>query len=145
MKIRAALALIEDEKILLMEYVYDGKIVLALPGGGVESSDSSLRRTVQRECMEELGISVAVSSLLVCGEIQLPQKEAVLHCIFGGIRLQGAPVLNPEHTSAQRVVWLPVQALEQVHLYPNVGAHLANRTDIPNVVVYLGRIEQQWL
>ncbi len=140
MKIRPSIFIAENNQILLMRYRYGDTNVYNLPGGNVDKGET-LTETVIRELMEELGIEVEVGKMMLSGDVIMPEgKEDVLHCVFEGKILSGKPVLNPKETSALEVVWMPLEDLYKLEMYPNVGKYLFESTDFQ----YVGKIEQTW-
>jgi 8-oxo-dGTP diphosphatase len=140
MKVRPSIALVENNQILLMRYRYGETDVYNLPGGNVDKGET-LTETVVRELMEELGIEVEVGKMILSGDVIMPQgKEDVLHCIFEGKILSGNPVLNPKETSALGLVWMPLEDLDELEMYPNVGKYLSKSLDFQ----YVGKVEQTW-
>lgn len=124
MKIRPAAILEEEGRLLLLHYRHPGGEVYGIPGGGVEPGES-LRRTLVREMEEELGLEVKVEDLLLAAEA--PPVEGLprtLHLLFRCRRCGGEPEVRGEHTSAAGCCWLALESLDQVVLYPHVGASL---------------------
>jgi 8-oxo-dGTP diphosphatase len=140
MKVRPSIALLENNKILLMRYRYGDTDVYNLPGGNVDKGET-LTETVVRELMEELGIEVEVGKMILSGDVIMPEgKEDVLHCVFEGKILTGKPILNPKETSALELVWMPLEDLNELEMYPNVGKYLSKRLDFQ----YVGKVNQVW-
>ena len=111
-------------EILLMRYQYGGQDVFALPGGSPDRGET-LPETVARELHEELGVSVTINKMVLAGEMLLNQRsDDVLHVIFAARDLTGTPTLNPDETTALDIVWKPVSELNELNLYPNVGANI---------------------
>jgi 8-oxo-dGTP diphosphatase len=140
MKVRPSVAIIENNQLLLMQYRYGNTDVYNLPGGNVDKGEN-LMQTVVRELMEELGIELVIGQMILSGDVIMPDgKEDVLHCVFEGRILDGKPILNPKETSALEVVWIPLEDLSELEMYPNVGKYLAKSLDFQ----YVGKIEQTW-
>ena len=82
MKVRPSVAIIENEKVLLMRYRYGETDVYNLPGGNVDAGET-LEQTLVRELQEELGIQISVGEMLLAGEVILPQQKTdVLPLLF---------------------------------------------------------------
>lgn len=132
-------------EILLLRYRYGKEDVYALPGGNPDKGET-LPETVVRELKEELGVTVVVGTMLLCGEVIL--KEApkdVLHVVFQGQLTTGTPRLNPAETTALEIVWQSIDALDTLNLYPNVGKAIQRWfTDDAPEPGYLGRISQRY-
>jgi 8-oxo-dGTP pyrophosphatase MutT (NUDIX family) len=144
MKVRPSIAIIENNHLLLMQYRYGTTDVYNLPGGNVDIGET-LAETVVRELMEELGIEVALGTMILSGDVIMSEgKEDVLHCVFEGNILAGKPVLNPKETSALAVVWMPLLDLHTLEMYPNVGAELQRFFKKGGSLDYIGKIGQKW-
>lgn len=144
MKIRPAILIIENESILTMQYRYGEEYVYNLPGGNLEFGEN-MAEALKREMQEELGIEVEIGALAFIGEIHFPeQKKHSLHCIFEGKIISGIPTLNPEHTSANAIRWIPFQHITELNLYPNVSEALVSWKNQTLENKYLGKLEQKW-
>lgn len=130
-------------EILLLRYNYNGQDVYGLPGGNPDKGET-LPATIIRELQEELGLTVAVGTMVLCGEVLLADvKNDVLHTVFQGEITAGTPALNPAGTTALEMVWQPVSDLEDLNLYPNVGKEIHRwfMDDFPEPG-YIGTIQQ---
>jgi 8-oxo-dGTP diphosphatase len=144
MKIRPAILIIEDEKILTMQYNYGGQDVYNLPGGNLELGEH-LSDALAREMVEEMGIKVAVGELVMVGEVYFEeQNKQTFHFIFEGKITEGTPTLNPKETSAVAIKWLSINELDGVNLYPNVSKKLQLHLSLKLDNKYIGSIEQRW-
>lgn len=131
-------------EILFMRYSYGGQDVFALPGGSPDRGEI-LPETIVREVKEELDLSVEVGEMILAGEMLLSQRnDDVLHVVFAVRAFTGTPTLNPKETSALEIVWKPIDGLENLNLYPNIGAKLQPWFDSASYLGYIGRIEQQY-
>lgn len=142
--IRPAILIIENQRVLTMQYQYGGQEVFNLPGGNLELGEH-LSDALAREMQEELGIEVAVGELILVGEVYFEErKKHTLHLLFEGKITAGVPALNPAETSALAIKWLDVNDLEKINLYPNLSKqireHLAGKLSNK----YIGKIDQQW-
>ena len=144
MKIRPAVVIIENEKILTMYYQYGGQDVYNLPGGNLEFGES-LTLALTRELAEELGIEVEIGELMMVGEVHFPEpQKQTIHFIFEGKILEGTPTLNPEHTTALAVRWLSIEELSSVNLYPNISKSLKEYLSGTLPDKYIGKLDQTW-
>ncbi len=146
MNVRPSILIVQDNKILLLKYIYSGHEVFALPGGGPEG-DETMETALVRELKEELMIDVSVDRLVFTGEVLGPdKKKSTLHCVFTGRVTGGIPEVNAAETSALGFEWVNVTVLDTLNLYPNIGGHIkaliSNGQPYENA--YLGRIRQQW-
>jgi 8-oxo-dGTP diphosphatase len=144
MKIRPAILIIEDQKVLTMQYNYGGQDVYNLPGGNLELGEH-LSDALAREMVEEMGIKVAVGEMIMVGEVYFEaQKKQTFHFIFEGKITEGTPTLNPKETSAIAIKWLSVNELDNINLYPNVAQQLQQYLSSTLDNKYIGSIEQRW-
>ncbi|MCU0341705.1 MAG: NUDIX hydrolase [Spirosomaceae bacterium] len=137
MKTRPSALIVENNHVLLLRYNYAQNDVFALPGGNPDAGET-LTQALTRELTEELNIEVEIGELLMIGEVlQSPKRPDVLHCVFTATIIGGLPMLNAQHTTAQEVVWKPINALPLLNLYPNIGQNITMMKG-----GYLGQIEQ---
>ncbi len=145
MRCRPALVLIENNHLLVMKYQYGEQFIYNLPGGNPDPSEL-LSETITRECMEELGIDVEVGDMLLMGQVSgSEQRDDVLHILFEGELLAGIPELQVDETSALEVLWMPIEQIAHVIMYPNVGENLLDLILTQQKGKYIGTIQQPWL
>lgn len=107
-----------------MKYVYGGKEVFALPGGGVDH-DRPLQETLVNEWWEELGIKINAGNIILIGEAPpAKQHPHTLHIIFEATEIHGRPKIRSENTLALDIAWVPIEKLGETPLYPDVGKPL---------------------
>lgn len=145
MRIRPAVVIVENNKVMLMRYSYSGKDVYQFPGGNTEEVET-LEETLARELMEELNLPISVGKLIISAQVVNSKKQqATLHCLFEGVILNLVkPAINAEETSALEVVWIDINELGKLNLYPSVGVKLKEVIHSNASSQYLGLIEQPW-
>ncbi len=145
MRCRPALVLLENNHVLVMKYQYGEQFIYNLPGGNPDPGEL-LSETISRECMEELGIDVEVGQMLLMGQVSgTKNRDDVLHILFEGELIGGIPELQVGETNAQEVLWLPINQLSQVTMYPNIGMELTDLLITQQKGKYVGAIQQPWL
>jgi 8-oxo-dGTP diphosphatase len=145
MRCRPALVLLENNHLLVMKYQYGEQFIYNLPGGNPDPGEL-LSETISRECMEELGIDVEVGQMLLMGQVSgTENRDDVLHILFEGELIGGIPELQVGETNAQEVLWLPINQLSQVTMYPNIGMELTDLLITQQKGKYVGAIQQPWL
>ena len=145
MRCRPALVLIENNHLLVMKYQYGDHFIYNLPGGNPDPGEL-LSETIARECMEELGIDVEVGQMLLMGQVSgTENRDDVLHILFEGELIGGIPELQVGETNAQEVLWMPINQLSQVTMYPNIGMELTDLLITQQKGKYVGAIQQPWL
>ncbi|SEM64782.1 ADP-ribose pyrophosphatase YjhB, NUDIX family [Syntrophus gentianae] len=124
MKVRVSAVYEKSGEILCMRYIYGGKEVFSLPGGGVDK-DLPLQEVLAKEWKEELGIKVDVGDVILIGEAPAgKQYPRTLHIVFEVTEIHGIPKVQPEATHSLDVVWVPIKKLSDLPLYPDVGKQL---------------------
>ncbi|MBF0589454.1 MAG: NUDIX hydrolase [Magnetococcales bacterium] len=151
MIIRPCGVLVEKGMLLSMHYLYGEQDRYNLPGGKPEGEEG-LASCLIREFQEELYLDVEVVDLVVMAETSAAGRH-VLHPVFT-VRLcdpDQAPQLNPEQTSAQAVVWLPLEKVAHYTLYPAIESMLVPALSSSQKLspkrrapIYLGKINQPW-
>ena len=84
MKVRPAVIIVHEDSVLTMRYKYGEKEVFALPGGNPDP-DECLPEALRRELMEELGVTVEIGEMALCGEVLWVKHERKL-CIWSSVR-----------------------------------------------------------
>jgi len=124
MRVRVSAVFEQDGEVLCMKYVYGGREVFALPGGGVDK-DMPLREAIVSEWKNELGVKVGIGDIIMIGEA--PGKKnhpQTLHIVFDALEIHGTPKIRSEHTKSLDIAWLPVDKLKTSPLYPDIGKQL---------------------
>ncbi len=137
MRVRASAVYENDGKILCMKYMYGGKEVFGIPGGGVDK-DISIANSLNDEWKEELGVKVDIGDIIFVGEAPSAKRHPqTIHLVFLAKEIHGNPKVRPEHTSSIEAVWLDIGDIPKRHLYPDIGSYLyhyfqsAERNSIP--------------
>lgn len=124
MRVRVSAVFEQDNKILCMKYIYGGKDVFALPGGGVDK-DVPLHDTIKTEWKNELGVKIEVGDIIMIGEAPASKRHPqTLHIIFDALEIRGNPKIRPDSTHSLDITWVPIGKLSSTPLYPDVGMHL---------------------
>ena len=124
MRVRVSAVFEQDGEILCMKYVYGGKSVYAIPGGGVDK-DVPFRKAIIEEWKSELGIKLEVGDIIMVGEAPGTKRHPqTLHIIFAAREVHGIPKVRPEYTHSQDIIWVPIEKLNEYALYPDVGKQL---------------------
>lgn len=124
MRVRVSAVFQSEGKILCMKYIYGGKEVFALPGGGVDQ-DIPLREAIVNEWRDELGVRLDPGDVILIGEAPATKRHPqTLHIIFEALEIRGTPKIRPDNTHSLDIAWVPVAELEKKPLYPDVGRQL---------------------
>jgi len=145
MNVRPAALIFNGESVLTLRYCYGNVHVFALPGGNPDPGES-LEEALARELYEELGVTIEVNKMVICGEVIWDQiKKETLHMVFASKILTGIPVLNPTQTTALEIVWLHFTALSDTLLYPNVGNYILTSYNNKLESAHIGVINQPYI
>ncbi len=124
MRVRVSAVFERGGEILCMKYMYGGKEVFALPGGGVDH-DTPLKETLLKEWKDELGIKVEIGGVIMVGEASATKRHPqTLHIIFQALEIYGSPKVRPDNTSSLGIAWVDVEKINQCAIYPDVGKNL---------------------
>jgi ADP-ribose pyrophosphatase YjhB (NUDIX family) len=124
MRVRVSAVFEQGNEILCMKYIYGGKEVFAIPGGGVDK-DIPLHEAIVSEWKSELGVNLEIGDVILLGEAPGTKRHPqTLHVIFAATAVQGIPKIRPDNTRSLDIVWLPIEKLKESPMYPDVGKQL---------------------
>jgi ADP-ribose pyrophosphatase YjhB (NUDIX family) len=124
MRVRVSAVFEREGEILCMKYIYGGKEVFALPGGGVDK-DIPLQAAILDEWRNEIGVKLDVGDIILIGEAPATKRHPqTLHIVFNALEIRGIPKIRPDSTRSLDIAWVPVEKLPKTPLYPDVGKQL---------------------
>lgn len=124
MRVRVSAVFEREGEILCMKYVYGGKEVFALPGGGVDL-DTPLQKAIVDEWREELGVKLEIGDIILIGEAPATKRHPqTLHIVFEATEIRGTPKIRPDSTRSLDIAWVAIDKLPETPLYPDVGKKL---------------------
>jgi ADP-ribose pyrophosphatase YjhB (NUDIX family) len=124
MRVRVAAVFEQENQILCMKYIYGGKEVFAIPGGGVDK-DIPCHEAITSEWKNELGVKLEIGDVIMIGEAPASKRHPqTLHVVFAAEEVHGTPKIRPDSTRSLDVAWLPVDKLKNSPLYPDIGKEL---------------------
>ena len=125
MRIRVSAVFERENEILCMKYIYGGKEVFALPGGGVDK-DTPLQEAIVAEWRDELGVKLEIGGVIMIGEAPATKRHPqTLHIVFDAREIHGSPKIRPDSTHSLDIAWVPIEKLPKSPLYPDVGRQLS--------------------
>ncbi len=124
MRVRVSAVFERGDEILCMKYIYGGKEVFALPGGGVDK-DTPLEDALIDEWKEELGVKLEAGNIILIGEAPATRHHPqTLHIVFEALEIIGTPKVRRDNTHSLDIAWVPIDGLNKLPLYPDVGKQL---------------------
>jgi 8-oxo-dGTP diphosphatase len=142
MSYRAAIVLMKDDKIALIERHRAGLHYFTFPGGHVERGETPEQAAV-RETKEELGLDVSIQRLLA--QIwwnEKPQYYYLVEAVGGDFGTGTGKEIHQSHPvkGSYQPVWVPVQRLLDLPVLPRAFAEMtlkASSAGWPDAVTVL--------
>jgi 8-oxo-dGTP diphosphatase len=130
-RVRAAVVIVENGRVALIERVRDRHTYFKFPGGGVEEGESPQQAAV-REAHEELGVSVELGDLISVVYRDGREQRYYLASITGGTfgTGRGTEMLTSGKTpkGTYRPVWVDLASLTEIDVRPRaLSEALASR------------------
>ncbi len=124
-RIRVAVALCEDDRLLLVEHSKGDHKYWLLPGGGLEWGEG-VKEAARRELLEETGVEAEIGHLLLASETVAPDgARHLLHLVFSARRLGCAPTALLKEERITDVAWIPISQVADLTFHPPIGPTLA--------------------
>lgn len=116
-RIRVAVALLHQNKLLLVQHTKGERSYWLLPGGGLEWGER-IKEAATRELLEETGYRCEVGQLLLVSTTLAPDgSRHLLHLVFCA-RLLGGEKTIPEEARITDVDWIPFEQVPSLVLHP---------------------------
>jgi 8-oxo-dGTP diphosphatase len=123
-RIRVGVLICRDAEVLLVRHEKGAHSYWLVPGGGVDAGETMVEAAA-RELLEETGLDVEVSRLLlVCEAIDpKPGGRHIVNAVFSGTVRSGTLVVGVDK-ALREARWQPVDALADLEMFPPIGAEL---------------------
>ena len=125
MRVRAAVIIVENGRVALIERVRNRHTYFKFPGGGVESGESPQQAAV-REAHEELGVGVELGDLISVAYRDGREQRYYLASIVGGTfgTGRGTEMITSGTTArgTYRPVWVDLTSLTELDVRPRALA-----------------------
>ncbi|MGA4721096.1 NUDIX domain-containing protein [Fictibacillus nanhaiensis] len=130
-RVRAGALIIENDAILLIEFLDENGLHYNLPAGGVEPHES-VKEAAKREAKEEADIDVTVGPLAFVYEYAphlADNRFGTTHSLglmFECTRNKDKEPSLPDQPDLNQtgVKWIPLNELDRIVLYPRVQKHI---------------------
>ena len=136
MKMRAAVVIVEGDRVALIERVRDGRRYFVFPGGGVEVGETPESAAV-REAYEELGVEVELADIVSRSRgnarLHVHYQARIVGGEFGTGRGREMTTSGQTPKGAYRPVWMLLDDLLKYEVRPlRLAEALCSRKAIEN-------------
>ena len=144
MRLRAAVVIVENGRVALIERVRDRHTYFKFPGGRVESGESPQQAAV-REAHEELGVGVELGDLISVAHRDGREQRYYLASIVGGTfgTGRGTEMITSGTTAkgTYRPVWVDLTSLTELDVRPRALAEALSSWTGEGEIGWLGEFE----
>lgn len=137
-RIRSAVLVLEEGRVLLVRHQKNGRTYWLLPGGGVEFGEPA-PDAARREVEEETGLQVEVDDLALVAETIAPDASRhLLHLVFRARKVGGLLQIGAEDRLAE-ARFVPLEELPGLEMHPPLASAIRDVAEHPGPR-YLGRL-----
>ncbi|MHC9544354.1 MAG: NUDIX domain-containing protein [Vulcanimicrobiota bacterium] len=119
-RIRVAVVLLRDSKLLMVEHQKDGKTYWLLPGGGLNYGEK-IEECARREIKEETNLDISIGSFLFLSESIAPDGSRHLLNLFFLGEISGGSLKVGEDIRLKSVAFKDFQELDTLEVHPPMG------------------------
>lgn len=141
LKVRVAVILIKDEKILLVRHRKGQRSYWVLPGGTVEEGET-IKETAKREIKEETNLKIALGELVfINGAIPRDGHRHIIDICFTGKILSGDLKVAREDI-LREARFFSIKDFDDLNFYPDIKEELKEgwKRNFSGKPKYLGNI-----
>ncbi|HEY9764908.1 MAG TPA: NUDIX hydrolase [Chroococcales cyanobacterium] len=140
-RIRVAVVLEKDEKVLLVRHRKGEKKYWLLPGGGVDYGET-LEECARREVREETGLEIQVKKMLYLSEAICPKGTRHILNLFLLGEITGGELKKGEEEILDGLAFVDFEALSDLILYPPIQKSLIDswKQGFSDNLTYLGSL-----
>jgi 8-oxo-dGTP diphosphatase len=116
-KVNVSTVIIKDGKYLVIKRADDEEVfpgMWGIPGGTVEPTDPTLEAALERECEEEVGITIH-NSELIADDIHDKGEKGAIYLVYKSEYLSGEPKALD---GTAEVHWLDIETIRTLELTP---------------------------
>ncbi|MBQ7503604.1 NUDIX hydrolase [bacterium] len=136
-RIRVAVIIRKDNKILLIEHHKNSQYYWLLPGGGLEYQED-IKACAERELKEETNLDIKVGDLAFISEAINPDgSRHLIQLVFFAEQTGGELKLGDEER-LHSLRYIDISELESLQMYPPVAKHIIEAVKGTRPPSYLG-------
>lgn len=138
-RVRVAGVLIENDEILLIEHIKNGKKYWLVPGGGVDWGESTSEALI-REFKEETNLDIEVEKFLFLSETIAPDKKKHVINLYFQIKKSSdsADMILGNEKNLFDLKFVKRDEIENLKIYPNIKKQIIELLNKEEIVPYLG-------
>lgn len=122
-RVRVAVVLVQDDKILLVRHRKGDNAYWLVPGGGLDFGET-IYECAKRELHEETGLDIEADRLLYLSEAINPEGTRHILNLYVMGRVLGGELHPPPDDVIDEIGWIPFTELAAMTLYPAIAEHL---------------------
>lgn len=122
-RIRVAVVIIEEGRLLLVQHYKGGRRYWLLPGGGLEYGET-IAECARREVKEETNLDVEIGDLIFVSESIPPDRHRHVVNLYYEGKLLGGKLKVGEDYILEDVKFFDVDSIESLTIYPNITKEL---------------------
>lgn len=141
-RIRVALVIIQNEKILLVQHCKGGKCYWLLPGGGLDYGET-IQECAIRELLEETNLKVKLKRLLFVSESIPEDRHRHIVNLYFEAEVCGGELKRGKEQILQDVRFFDLKELDGLTIYPPIRESL--KEIMKKEKISLGYLGNMWV